>query len=377
MSSWAPGTNVDDRGHGGSRNGTAITGLWIHHTTSTDAREYVAGSNDRDSHPTYHVATDGRITGIVHPDRRPFSTLNNDGESEDYYAVTIECDNIKIGGDWEVSEASMASIVVIARHHAAESARAGHPIEVNVVGETQAGFWVGWHAQVMSTACCGPFLIAHIPAIVDAANNGTIITSGPYDDINNGYSTREIQTLLNALGYGLIVDGEYGDKTTAAVADFQSKHGLTQDGDVGDLTMPVLRGVVAGLGTPPVTDPPVTTPTVTEPPVTTPPVVDPPVVVPPKEPVTNIDLEKLDDTAVVIAEQASVWLPTATRKKIYQVVSVVGAALTSVGIVGVSISGLIGGTVGAQVALISGIVSTVAGAAGAAAAKLADKNTNG
>ena len=55
-----------------------------------------------------------------------------------------------------------------------------------------------------------------------------------------GGGTKEIQTALNMLGYGLAVDGEFGPATKAAVIDFQSTHGLDTDGVVGEYTWDAL-----------------------------------------------------------------------------------------------------------------------------------------
>jgi len=59
-----------------------------------------------------------------------------------------------------------------------------------------------------------------------------------------GEDVAELQRYLLALGYDLGtyganedgVDGEYGTKTVNAVKDFQSKHGLDDDGEYGELT---------------------------------------------------------------------------------------------------------------------------------------------
>ncbi len=53
-------------------------------------------------------------------------------------------------------------------------------------------------------------------------------------DIGSG--TRELQTALNKLGYDLIVDGEFGPLTDAAVRRFQGKYDLAVDGVVGKNT---------------------------------------------------------------------------------------------------------------------------------------------
>ena len=67
--------------------------------------------------------------------------------------------------------------------------------------------------------------------------------------------TTEVQTLLNAFGYGLTVDGISGPATRSAVKDFQAKNGLAVDGIVGPATTAKLRqGVPAP--TPPAPTPP-------------------------------------------------------------------------------------------------------------------------
>lgn len=55
-------------------------------------------------------------------------------------------------------------------------------------------------------------------------------------------STAEIQKMLNKVGnYKLEIDGDYGEKTTAAVKDFQTKNNLQADGIVGNITLNKLK----------------------------------------------------------------------------------------------------------------------------------------
>ena len=61
---------------------------------------------------------------------------------------------------------------------------------------------------------------------------------------DKGNGTREIQTGLNKLGYGLTVDGDFGALTDAAVRKFQEEHALTADGIVGQLTWAALIDAV-------------------------------------------------------------------------------------------------------------------------------------
>ena len=52
-----------------------------------------------------------------------------------------------------------------------------------------------------------------------------------------GESVKELQIRLNDIGYDCgTVDGKFGNKTLAAVKEFQRKHGLTDDGVVGRQT---------------------------------------------------------------------------------------------------------------------------------------------
>ena len=53
---------------------------------------------------------------------------------------------------------------------------------------------------------------------------------------SKGNEVSEWQKFLNTQGYGLSVDGDFGDKTYAATVDYQTKNGLGADGIVGDQT---------------------------------------------------------------------------------------------------------------------------------------------
>ena len=53
---------------------------------------------------------------------------------------------------------------------------------------------------------------------------------------SSGSAVTKLQELLNAIGAGLKVDGDFGKKTLAAVKDYQKKKGLNVDGVVGKFT---------------------------------------------------------------------------------------------------------------------------------------------
>lgn len=60
-----------------------------------------------------------------------------------------------------------------------------------------------------------------------------VVRAGIY---NNAGEVKAIQQALLTFGYHLTVDGLYGTNTAKAVVDFQDKHGLTPDGEVGPIT---------------------------------------------------------------------------------------------------------------------------------------------
>lgn len=283
MPTWAKTTDrVIDNGFGASRGGQPVTGIVIHHVAGTNGRDYVANANSRNSHPTYHVASSGRVTGIVHPDRRPFSS-----GSIDVNAVTVEIDNSRTGDPWPVSDAALEAVASIIAHHANESIRSGHDAVKNKPGETQKGFWVSWHSQVArnGTECPGQYVRDHIDSIIRRANEikkGAKPTpkpkpkpvdpddvlgtppkfplpstwyfgprSGPVYSVSgyhgNRYGSaatmrshlRTFQKQMQDRGWDFSdygIDGLYGNETAGNTKAFQREKGLKVDGLIGPKT---------------------------------------------------------------------------------------------------------------------------------------------
>ena len=65
---------------------------------------------------------------------------------------------------------------------------------------------------------------------------------------SQGSDVKYLQEFLNTQGHSLAVDGIFGDKTLAAVKDYQSKNGLTVDGIVGTNTWGSIDKLSAGSG---------------------------------------------------------------------------------------------------------------------------------
>jgi len=80
---------------------------------------------------------------------------------------------------------------------------------------------------------------------------GLFESSGSVKQGDKGEQVRQLQELLKQLGlYGSGVDGVFGDKTRAAVLEFQQENGLLRDGIVGPQTKQALYGEFLKLNPP-------------------------------------------------------------------------------------------------------------------------------
>lgn len=61
----------------------------------------------------------------------------------------------------------------------------------------------------------------------------TTVSSSTLSKGSTGKEVKKLQEMLNEIGFNLVVDGEFGPKTDAAVKRFQTKYGLVVDGEYG------------------------------------------------------------------------------------------------------------------------------------------------
>lgn len=181
MTAFWPGvTGIDDKGFGGSRGGDPINGVVIHHTANgggLSALGYVANANSRNSHPTYLVQNGGQVFGIVHPDRRPYSTAGR----PDTEAVSFEVDNESGAPNWGISDKAIEAVAQVIAYHYKASARFGNGIARNIKGVAQKEFFVAWHSQYVATACPGPDMISKLDRIIARALQIAHPTTPPVD----------------------------------------------------------------------------------------------------------------------------------------------------------------------------------------------------
>jgi len=246
--SWYPKVaGIQDNGFGGSRNGQAINGVVIHHVAGTNGLNYVANKNSRNSHPTYHISNSGAVTGIVNPERRPYST----GGQPDPSAVSFEIDNSSVGGDWPVSSAAIEALIDVIIFHASISPRANRGFAKNIKTQVQSEFFIAWHQQYSSTACPGPFILSQLDYIIAECNKranqavapvAPVIPTPPPTSkkprlirwLRRGSTGSNVVYLQSVLG--LKRDGQFGPITEARVRQFQREQGIQVDGVVGWVT---------------------------------------------------------------------------------------------------------------------------------------------
>ena len=235
------------------RNQPTITKITVHHTAGVGtAKRWCDGfaRKERQASANYCIGYEGEIGMSVEEKNRAWTSSSS---WNDHRAVTIEASNDVVGGNWHVSDATVASIINLCVDICKRNGMPGLYFD-----GTKNGSYT-WHCFYAATACPGPYLKSITPYIVQRVNE--IIAAGggvtPQPVVNpykkptstvksgsTGESVKWIQFQLNLFGYGLIVDGSYGPATTNAVKDFQGKNGLAQSGNCDQKTIAALENNV-------------------------------------------------------------------------------------------------------------------------------------
>ncbi len=96
-------------------------------------------------------------------------------------------------------------------------------------------FVVGFLLALVMSVTLGLGLFAHATPVQAATYSWPDVGQG-----STGENVYSIQLMLQAHGYSLSIDGDFGPQTASTVRSFQSAHGLSVDGIVGPQTWPVL-----------------------------------------------------------------------------------------------------------------------------------------
>ena len=188
----------------------------------------------------YGIGSDGKIGLYVDEKNAAWADANR---TSNHKSVTIEVANSSTGGQWPVSKKSLELLIKLVADIAKR----------NNLGKLVSGKNLTWHSMYANTTCPGPYLRSQMKYIAEEANkiNGTTTTKkttskaytgtfptlpkrGYFKQGDTGTQVKNLQKFLNWYGgYGLVVDGDLGPKTIAAVKKFQTATKLTVDGLFG------------------------------------------------------------------------------------------------------------------------------------------------
>lgn len=149
-------------GHWNSRYGKAIDKIVIHHAAGIlSLQDFARVFAGKQASATYCIDRYGNIGQYVDEAYRPWTTSS---EAIDSHAVTIECSNDEVGGDWHVSDATLNSCIELV----ADIAKRNGIANVTYTGDKSGVLQM--HRWYASTACPGPYLASKFPYIADRAN---------------------------------------------------------------------------------------------------------------------------------------------------------------------------------------------------------------
>ena len=148
------------------REGRKITKITIHHmaakwTAQRCGESFQVATRKGSSH--YGIGYDGVIAQYVDEANTAWTDSNWDSNTT---SVTIETANSQNGGNWPVSDVTLASLIKLVAEIAIR----------NNLGTLIKGKNLTWHQMYSATACPGPYLISKLDYIVQEANK--IITNG-------------------------------------------------------------------------------------------------------------------------------------------------------------------------------------------------------
>lgn len=148
-----------DCNHYGERTAD-ISMIIVHHMAAKWTAERCAKSfadENRGASATYCIGYNGEIVRCLDESFAPGTSGNY---AADNTAVTIEVANCEMGGQWEISDAAMKSLIKLCADIAKR----------NKLGTLIKGKNLCWHQMYAATACPGPYLISKMGYIADEAN---------------------------------------------------------------------------------------------------------------------------------------------------------------------------------------------------------------
>lgn len=160
------------------RQGSSIKEITIHHMAGRLTARVCASifqNPNRRASSHYGIGYDGEIAQYVDEDNT--SWCNSNWESNKR-AITIETANSKNGEPWEISDASISSLIKLVADIAKR----------NNIGTLIKGKNLTWHSMYANTNCPGAYLFSKFDYIIAEANkliNGKTKLGNRYDSVQN------------------------------------------------------------------------------------------------------------------------------------------------------------------------------------------------
>lgn len=198
------------------RSGRKIEAITIHHMAgvlSAEACGNIFKQEGRYGSSHYGIGNDGKIACYVEEENTAWTNSNWDSNCK---SVTIETSNSKTGGDWEVSEAALNSLIKLVADIAKR----------NNLGTLVKGKNLTWHSMFTSTACPGNYLLGKMDYIISEANkintpattttkykvgdvvtiNGVYVSSTSSDKLNPAKTKGTITKIINGARNPYLLD---------------------------------------------------------------------------------------------------------------------------------------------------------------------------
>lgn len=200
---FSPLTNstVEHHGKYSSRFGTPIQRVIVHHWAGVRGGDNRLTDPNQEVSANYILYSDGTLVGQV-PEE--FRAWTSGSPAADNNAITVETQNISVGGDWPVSEESIQKLTELIADVANRYGWGGVG-DANVVG----------HRDVYATACPGPMLYGRLPDI--RVNANAMVAGGNVPAPAPGPAPEgDVSALADA-----VMRGDYGngDARRAALGD--------------------------------------------------------------------------------------------------------------------------------------------------------------
>lgn len=192
--------------HSAGRSGQRVCKITPHHMCAVWTGERCAESFDvagRNASSNYCIGVDGEIVGCVDESDRSWCSAS---KWNDTRAITIECANSSLGGDYPISQATWDSLVALCVDICR---RYGFRLSYD---DTRNGTLTAHH-MFAATNCPGNWLDAHLTELASQVNAALDGGSAPSVPTTPSTPATPAPTAKGPIGAALLMDCDAGIKT--------------------------------------------------------------------------------------------------------------------------------------------------------------------